>query len=61
MKKKSLLVALFLLSGVALLAGARQAEAATCTQNYYACLNGCGSNATCRTNCLEWFNACRFY
>jgi hypothetical protein len=33
----------------------------TCYQNYQFCLNGCGGNATCRLNCWERYNACRYY
>ena len=56
MRRKVLLLAL--LAGAAL---APQLFAATCQQNYQYCLSTCNGNAACRLNCLDLYNACRYY
>jgi hypothetical protein len=35
--------------------------ATNCYPAYQACRNNCAGNPTCLANCLDWYNACRFY
>jgi hypothetical protein len=60
-KKRPVLLLMLLLVVAALVGGADRALAATCWQNYQACLGTCGSNTVCRQNCFELYNVCRFY
>jgi hypothetical protein len=52
---------MLLLVVAALVGGADRALAATCWQNYQACLGTCGSDTACRQNCFELYNVCRYY
>jgi hypothetical protein len=61
-KRTYLFAAALVLAGAALVSSARPAQAATCAQNYQYCLSTCATGDTaCRINCLDIYNACRFY
>jgi hypothetical protein len=32
-----------------------------CYSNYQYCLSECGGNTDCRLNCIDAYNACRYY
>ena len=56
MKRK--LLFLVLLVGAAL--APQKLVAQTCYQSYLYCLNHC-TTQTCRDNCIDAYNACRFF